>query len=210
MPSVEIPHACRDCHSEVYDRYEASVHGAGLLAGNPDVPSCTDCHGVHRTESVSDSPFHLFSPQICAECHDDDELMTRYGISTEVFETYVADFHGTTVVLFQKLAPDQETNMPVCIDCHGVHDIARADDPESAVFRENLLPTCQRCHPDATSNFPAAWMSHYQPSLRHSVAVFLVNLFYRIFIPTVVGTMLVFVILDMTKRFRVRRQRRAT
>ena len=39
------------------------------------------------------------SPELCASCHADEELMAPYDISTDVFETYVDDFHGTTVIL---------------------------------------------------------------------------------------------------------------
>ncbi len=80
-------------------------------------------------------------------------------------KSYVTDFHGTTVVLFEEIAPDQETNKPVCIDCHGVHDMKSVDDPESTVIKENLLDTCQKCHPDATTNFPEflAQPLHPQP-----------------------------------------------
>ncbi len=53
--------------------------------------------------------------------------MDKYGISTQVLNTYVADFHGTTVTLFEKQSPDAQTNKPVCYDCHGVHDIAATD-----------------------------------------------------------------------------------
>ena len=55
--------------------------------------------------------------------------MSKYGISTQVVNTYVADFHGTTVTLFEKISPDQITNKPVCFDCHGVHNIKKVDDP---------------------------------------------------------------------------------
>jgi hypothetical protein len=183
------------------------VHGAALIGeGNPDVPSCTDCHEVHSVQGPSSSAFHLFSPQICAECHADAELMAKYGISTEVFDTYVSDFHGETVALFEKQAPDQETNKPVCIDCHGVHDMRKADDPESTVIKENLLVTCQKCHPDATANFPTSWVGHYQPSVETSPLVFFVRLFYSIFIPAVLGLMIVLVATDAGRRIVNRRK----
>ncbi|UCH59729.1 MAG: ammonia-forming cytochrome c nitrite reductase subunit c552 [Anaerolineales bacterium] len=200
-PRSHIPQTCQLCHSEIYKRYEESVHGSALLGeGNPDVPSCIDCHGVHDVEGPSDSQFHLFSPQICAKCHANDELMAKYGISTDVFETYVADFHGTTVVLFEKTTPDQETNKPVCIDCHGVHDMREVDDPESTVIKENLLQTCQKCHPDATLHFPEAWIAHYQPAPDNHPVVYYVNLFYSIFIPTLLGGMGLFVVTDAGRR----------
>ena len=149
VPRSRIAITCERCHSEVVARYRESVHGEALIGeGNPDVPTCTDCHGVHNSVGPSsDSSFHLFSPEICAKCHADTALMERYDVSTEVFESYITDFHGTTVVLFEKIAPDQETNKPVCIDCHGVHDMKSVDDPESTVIKENLLGTCQKCHP---------------------------------------------------------------
>ncbi len=94
----------------------------------------------------------------------------------------------------------------MCIDCHGVHAIKKTDDPEGTVFRANLLQTCQRCHPDATDNFSAAWLSHYSPEPGKAAVVWLVGWFYRILIPLVVGLMLVYVIVA---RVRDRRSRKA-
>jgi len=123
--------------------------------------------------------------------------MHKYGISTDVLNTYVADFHGTTVVLFDKTYPDQPTNKPVCTDCHGVHDIADVNDPTNGLaIRENLLVRCQKCHPDATSNFPDSWMSHYIPSTDKYPIVYYVNLFYKFFIPAVLGPMALLVLMD--------------
>lgn len=206
-PRTRIPRTCERCHSQIFAQYADSVHGEALLGeGNPDVPTCTDCHGVHTIMGPSEGSFRLFSPQVCAECHADEELMARYGVSTDVFDTYVSDFHGTTVVLFEQTAPDQETNKPVCIDCHGVHNMKRVDDPESAVIKENLLDTCQRCHPDATTNFPSAWLSHYRPSPENAPVVYFANLFYFIIIPALIGGMAIFVVIDYSKRVRLRRE----
>jgi hypothetical protein len=208
-PRSKIPKTCEKCHSQIYDLYKDSVHGEALIGeGNPDVPTCIDCHGVHDVEGPSNSPFRLFSPTICAKCHADPELMGKYGISTEVFDTYISDFHGTTVLLFEKIAPDQETNKPVCIDCHGVHDIRAPNDPESRVIKENLLSTCQRCHPDATTNFPSSWLSHYQPSPEEAPLVFGVNVFYAVIIPTIIGGMILYVGLDAGRRILNKRKRR--
>jgi hypothetical protein len=124
--------------------------------------------------------------------------MDKYGISTNVLNTYVADFHGTTVNMFEKQSPDAPTNKPVCYDCHGVHDISKVNDPHSGLeMQENLLVRCQECHPDATSNFPGAWMSHYIPSAEKYALVYYVNLFYKFFIPIVLGGMLGLVGLDV-------------
>ena len=128
--------------------------------------------------------------------------MEPYGLSTNVLDSYVADFHGSTVILFEELAPDQETNKPVCIDCHGVHAIKATDDPEGTVFQANLLQTCQRCHPDATENFSAAWLSHYSPEPGKATLVWLATWAYRILIPVVIGAMVLYVIALSVRRRR--------
>lgn len=122
--------------------------------------------------------------------------MSRYGVNTNVFDTFVADFHGTTVRIFERIAPDQETNKPTCIDCHSVHNIRSPDDVDSTVFKQNLIGTCQRCHPDATPNFPDSWLRHYDPDIENNTIVFLVDQFYRFFIPGTLGAMAIFVVTD--------------
>ena len=195
-----------NCHSTVYAKYKDSIHGVALLQNNPDVPGCTDCHGVHNIPDPTTASFRLESPtQMCGSCHTDKERMDKYGISTQVLNTYVSDFHGTTVQMFAKQSPDQQTNKPVCFDCHGVHDISAVNDPQKGLeLKENLLTTCQKCHPDATANFPTSWMSHYIPSPTRSPLVWAVDLFYKIFIPTVLGGMAVLVFLDAGRRVRNR------
>ncbi len=200
-PRTLIPQTCERCHSTIYEDYAHSVHGSALLnEGNPDVPECVDCHGSHFIEGPSTGDFHLFSPQLCEKCHADKELMSKYGLSTDIRETYVSDFHGRSVTLFEPEYPGQESNKPVCIDCHGVHNIRSKDDPDSSVMQGNLLATCQKCHPDADSSFPTAWMGHYPPSREYYPLVYYVQLFYKIFIPTVLGGMLLFVGIDFIRR----------
>ncbi|MBM3128658.1 MAG: cytochrome C [Chloroflexi bacterium] len=200
-PRSKIPQTCRQCHSTIFDQYKSSVHGAALLdQSNPDVPTCVECHGVHQIADPTTNAFRLKSPELCATCHTDRAKMKKYNLSTNVLNTYVADFHGSTVELFEKQSPDAPTNKAVCYDCHGVHDIRSAKDPKSSVVKENLLKTCQQCHPDATTDFPSSWMSHYDASPTKYPAVYYINLFYTILIPVVIGGMLAFVLLDAARR----------
>jgi hypothetical protein len=193
-----IVKACEQCHVGIYDQYEESVHGDALLEDyNLDVPSCIDCHDHHKNAGPTKEGFHLNSPQVCAQCHTDESLMNKYGINTNVFDTFVADFHGTTVTIFEKTAPDQETNKAVCIDCHGAHDIKSPDDAGSTVIKQNILTTCQRCHPGATPNFSDSWLSHYPPDAEHHLPVYIVNVFYQFFIPGVLGFMAIFIGTDI-------------
>jgi len=198
---ASIPRICRRCHSEIYTAYAQSVHGKALIEeGNTDVPTCENCHDYHSNAGPSKEGYHLFSPQLCAQCHADAELMAQYDIKTDVFDTYVADFHGTTVTIFEQIAPGQQTNKPVCIDCHGVHSILSPTDENSPVLKQNLLRTCQRCHPDAPPDFSAAWLSHYQPDWQTAPLVTAVNWFYRLIIPATVGGMALFVASDVWRQ----------
>jgi len=203
-----IPKTCARCHSAIYDTYKESVHGAALTEeGNQYVPTCIDCHGVHNIQDPTTTRFRNDTPLLCAKCHTNEVIMKQYGISTNVVDTYVADFHGTTVTLFEKTDPNLPTNKPVCTDCHGIHDIKSVDDPQAGIhLKENLLVKCQRCHPDATINFPDSWMSHYDASPEQFPLVYYVNLFYKFLIPGVLGGMLFYVLTDIYRRFIARKK----
>lgn len=208
-PRTRIVTTCARCHSGIAQEYRESAHGEALAKdSNPDVPTCIDCHGVHNIADPRTADFLLKSPELCASCHADAEKMAPYKLNTDVLNTYVADFHGTTVTLFEQQSPGQLPNTPLCIDCHGIHKIKSVTDAESTVIKENLLATCQKCHPDATANFSDAWLSHYEPSPEHNPLVYYVDLFYRLLIPGVIGGMALFVVSDTGRRLveRVRKE----
>ncbi len=103
-------------------------------------------------------------------------------------DTYLSDFHGMSATLQRGATRSTgERLAAVCTDCHGVHDIKKADDPNSPVMAANLQKTCQKCHPGANKSFPKAWLSHYEPTRDEAPLVWAVQLFYRILIPFMVG-----------------------
>ncbi len=192
-PRARISQTCAGCHAEVHKVYLGSVHGKGLTAGNQDVPVCTDCHRAHDIADPRDGSLALRTPEVCGRCHTDEKMMKRYGLSTRVVDTYLTDFHGMSASLTKGHARAGKGKDPnrlfaaVCTDCHGVHEIAKAKDPGSPVVRANLVKTCRKCHPDATDAFPASWLSHYEPSPQKAPIVWLVQMFYRLMIPFMVG-----------------------
>lgn len=199
-PRSRISETCQQCHSVIFEEYAESVHGAALLAeDNPDVPTCIECHGVHKVGDPTTALFRNRSPELCAACHADVDMMNKYDISVDVFETYVDDFHGTTVAIFQTDDPNTPTDKAVCFDCHGVHNIKRVDDPNSGI-KENLLVTCQQCHPDATANFSDSWTGHHRPSLRDNPLMLLVAVFYGMVIPGTVVFLLFLVGTDIYRQ----------
>ena len=200
-PRSRIPHTCGRCHSAIYNAYEKSVHGAALLEkGNPDVPTCIDCHGVHNIQNPLTVAFRLRSPEMCGRCHRNKALMSKYGISTDVFRTYVADFHGTTVDLFKKTSPSSRPDEAVCFDCHGIHDISRPDSREGGIaIKDNLLKVCRKCHPEATSNFPGAWLGHYEPSPKRAALVYYTSIFFKVLTISVLLALIAHIGLDFSR-----------
>jgi predicted CXXCH cytochrome family protein len=187
QPRTRISGMCRSCHAKEAAIYAGSVHGRAADA-NPDVPVCTDCHRAHDTTDPHDGALAMRTPELCGRCHGDEKLMKRYNLSTAVVSTYLSDFHGMSAT-FQKgqRKADGKRLAAVCTDCHGVHDIQKTDDPQSTVMSANLQKTCARCHEGASATFPKAWLSHYEPSLDKAPLVWLVQLFYRLMIPFMVG-----------------------
>ncbi|HET7746644.1 MAG TPA: cytochrome c3 family protein, partial [Vicinamibacteria bacterium] len=131
VPRTRISETCAGCHPEVADTYATSAHGKGLSAGNEDVPVCTDCHRAHDITSPRKEAWLLRTPEMCGSCHADGKKMAKYGLSTAVLRTYLADFHGMAASL-RKVSPENSGRITaLCVDCHGVHDIAKVDDPAS-------------------------------------------------------------------------------
>lgn len=197
-PRSRISQTCSRCHGAIAAEYVKSVHGKALLEqGNNDVPICTDCHHAHNNPNPLSASWHLQIPQLCAHCHANKQLMAKYGISTAVHTTYVSDFHGMTasLELGEKAQPRQFT--ATCTDCHGVHDIRQVDSAGMQQIKTHLVTVCRRCHPDASANFPSAWVGHYEPSLQHAPLVYAVKIFYAIFIPFVVGGLALQILLHL-------------
>jgi nitrate/TMAO reductase-like tetraheme cytochrome c subunit len=200
-PRTRISETCAGCHFEIYDVYVKSVHGKALEdTGNGDVPVCTDCHRSHDIRDPKGESWLVRTPEMCGKCHGDETLMKRYELSTAVTKTYLADFHGTTASMSRarsSLSSGAPRVTALCIDCHGVHDIAKTDDPESRVLKANLVKTCRQCHAGATDNFPAAWLSHYEPSWQKAPLVYGVKVFYQIFIPFIIGGLCLQILLHL-------------
>ena len=176
---------CAQCHEDIYTVYKESVHGAALLSEhNQDVPVCSDCHRAHDISDPRTAQFHLTIPEICGNCHSNSAIVGKYGLSTQVVDSYVQDFHGVTLSFYKK--EGELRPIATCTDCHGIHDIAKINGPGSPAVKANLVKRCQKCHPDATANFPDSWVSHYEASFAKAPGVFLVNLGYKIFIPFMV------------------------
>ena len=175
---------CQKCHPNQVSALQSSVHASLQGMGI----ACQNCHGSHNIEPAQAASSRGTTLALCRSCHEDQSLMQKYGLSSSVVTTYLKDFHGRTSLLQAEDSSKAFINEAVCIDCHGTHKILQVDSANSQVVRANLTATCQKCHTDATPNFPASWMAHYAPSPTKTPLVFLARTFYWIMIPfTVLG-----------------------
>ena len=180
---------CGRCHQEIFKTYTESVHGTALVQEhNTDVPICADCHTAHSIQGAHTQDYRDKVPEICGQCHGNATLMKKYGLSPGVVNSYLQDFHGVTLKLYRGQRNGDETTasrkaIATCVDCHGIHDITKTTGPTTNLVKSRLMKRCQKCHPGATDDFPDAWLSHYEPSLRNAPLVYLINLTYKVFIP---------------------------
>jgi hypothetical protein len=194
-----------------YGDWEASAHGQSYLQGDPNAPGCADCHADPGLEETHTAEFRLNIPARCGRCHSDSSMMKEYGTSADVYTTYLADYHGTTIEYYRANSPTAWRYEAVCSDCHGSHAVYAVDDKRSSVSPQNLLLACQKCHQDATSNFASAF-GHYRPirqavSTAESPILFWVKLFYQALIPVVLGGMFIYIGIDIA--YRIKRKNHA-
>jgi cytochrome b subunit of formate dehydrogenase len=138
-----MPQQCATCHEESVHGYQLGVHAAARKTGDQQAPTCLACHGSsHQILAASDPKSrvnHINIPGTCATCHGQKFVMGRTGHSTQPFYSYEESVHGRAVA-------SGSTKAAVCTDCHGVHEIRRANDEKSSIFKFNVPLTCGKCH----------------------------------------------------------------
>jgi cytochrome b subunit of formate dehydrogenase len=161
-----MPHAkkirlvnCTSCHSdEKFVQYSQSVHGKPR-AGKALAAACSDCHSTHAIIKLSAGQAtdrQTFVLETCQKCH------------ARVEEKYMASSHGQALKANVKGAP-------ICIDCHGEHEVLAVSDSASRTSKKRQAATCLKCHADdpnvrAKVGPSAGFIKSYESSV-HSRAV---------------------------------------
>ena len=135
-----VPSTCATCHKGIYNEFVNSIHSPTVNKSNKKLPNCEDCHSAHRVADIEKDKFITEVTHQCGSCHED------------LSETYLETMHGKTYTLGYLEAAK-------CSDCHGSHDIKSNDHPESKVGYQNVVETCQKCHPDANRRF-TGYLTH--------------------------------------------------
>jgi hypothetical protein len=177
-PQVEGVNTCLDCHSQlggkdkdITDQWQRSIHA------ERDV-TCADCHGGDPSATTVDeamspdagyigAPAKSDVPALCASCHADVSLMRQYDLPTDQYAQYKESVHGIRLA-------EGDTNVATCFDCHGGHQILKANDPASSVYPVNVPTMCASCHADqalmAPYDIPTNQFALYQQSV-HGIAL---------------------------------------
>jgi hypothetical protein len=137
---ANVPDTCGRCHHGIQEQFEQSVHHEMLGKTDKELPVCNDCHSAHTIKRADADGFKLEIMEKCGRCHG------------EIARTYFDTYHG-------KVSQLGYTKTAKCYDCHGAHDIHKIADPRSHLSRENVVATCQKCHPGASRRF-AGYLSH--------------------------------------------------
>ena len=153
MPS----HRCHlDADSPEAIAFKTDIHYASGL-------TCADCHGGDPTTDDQDAAMNKAKgylgvpkkqdiPRVCGRCHGPGEgaLKSRYHLD-DVLSKFHMSVHGRAL--------ESNPAGPQCVSCHGVHNIARVEEPRSPVHASKVVDTCAHCHSNAS------YMRDFNPTL---------------------------------------------
>ncbi len=183
---MNIPKTCAKCHNDISIKYFRGIHGKALKAGILDAPNCTDCHGEHEILRIDDpnSPVNAsnLSEFVCGKCHNNSQLMEKYGMVEGRFTSYQDSYHGLAIRGGSLKAAN-------CVSCHGAHEVLPASNPASSINTNNIVATCQKCHPKANLAFATSY-THQTASVEFNPIDSWIRTIYIIAIVLIIGAML--------------------
>ena len=173
---AQTPSTCLDCHAALdpplqvtQAQFSQDIHAQKGL-------TCSSCHGGDPAKADMDAMSKAAGfrgkiqrnqiPELCGHCHSDGAFMRKYNPSlrTDQLTQYKTSVHGKRLM-------QGDTEVAVCIDCHGVHDLRPASDPRSKINPLNVAQTCSRCHSDAKYmkryGIPTDQYANYNRSVHH-------------------------------------------
>ena len=179
--------------------YAKSVHGKRCSTATTTcrcAPTATASHDIADPRTTA---WLVKTPELCGKCHTNETLMAKYGLSPNVVSTYLADFHGMSASLTNTSGTaarkERLTAALHRLPRRARHHARRR--PDSPCSRRTSSKTCRKCHQGAPESFPAAWLSHYEPAWQKAPIVYAVKVFYRIFIPFMIGGLVLQILLHL-------------
>lgn len=162
---ANVQETCGACHRGIYETFMESDHAFDPEDTTKDYPTCVRCHSAHVISDVNQDKFMNEVTTQCGSCHE------------ETAETYMETYHGKAYQLgYYESAR--------CSDCHGAHNILKAENPESMISEENLVNTCAACHVGANKRFSnyLSHATHKDDPRMHFTYIFMTALLLGVFI----------------------------
>ncbi|PKL83713.1 MAG: hypothetical protein CVV24_03445 [Ignavibacteriae bacterium HGW-Ignavibacteriae-3] len=202
ISSFNVPETCGQCHRQIADEYEKSVHWIRAKKGVRESPVCNDCHNEHSIHAVNTLDKKIEAKKLqqrtCMICHQDPKIAERFGGTGSQAKQYEDSYHGLAVMRGDKDAA-------MCVDCHSIHKILPENNPESTVSQANITATCKKCHPEATDTFAKSY-SHMTLDQTASKIESIVTFIYQWLIILVIGGMILHNLLIFV--FEIKKKRR--
>ncbi|MBF0280192.1 MAG: DUF4405 domain-containing protein [SAR324 cluster bacterium] len=202
ISSFRVPETCGECHQEIAEDYQQSIHWVYAKKGVKESPVCNDCHSEHSIHAINTvdkrAEIQKIQEETCIRCHEDPIVSRRYRSSEGQAQQYQDSYHGLAV-----MRGDKEAAM--CIDCHEAHRILPKKHPQSSVNPDKVTETCKHCHEDATVVFSQSY-SHQTESEAARKIEYWVERIYIGLILVVIGGMLLHNLLIFGFEIKKRRQ----
>jgi cytochrome b subunit of formate dehydrogenase len=185
ISSFNVPETCGQCHKQIAEDFEKSIHWILAKKGVRESPVCNDCHNEHSIHAVNTVDKKLeakiLQQRTCMICHEDPKIAERFGGSGSQAKQYEDSYHGLAMLRGDK-------DVAMCVDCHNVHKILPKNNPESSVNPANITATCKKCHEKATDTFAKSY-SHKTLDNTASKIEDVVTYVYQWLIISVIGAM---------------------
>ncbi|MCB0746408.1 MAG: cytochrome c3 family protein, partial [Ignavibacteriae bacterium] len=122
LSEKELHIVCAQCHNQIVDIYEKSLHGVALAKGKNLAPNCISCHNQHNilsSKNPKSKTYKMNVPQLCGNCHKDGTKVSEIKDINQrhVLENYSESIHGDGLFKRGLIVT------AVCNDCHTSHNI---------------------------------------------------------------------------------------
>ena len=143
---------CSVCHAQEVADHSSGIHGRLAAQGDPDAPTCLDCHDDHATRARTDpvSPTFVRNvPTLCARCHREGEVAAvRIAADhPDIVRSYEESIHGKGLLESGLLVT------ATCNHCHTAHRQLPAAEPGSSIHPDSVASTCGNCHDGVETAF---------------------------------------------------------
>lgn len=141
---VNSTNFCGACHKKEKEEHLKSQHFVEINKNNPNAPTCIFCHQRPVTPGTTRDivKLKLNQEDLCLSCHihQTDNQFAKTLID------YDKSVHGSSLRKGNKFAA-------ICIDCHGTHNLQKANSPNSNIHPTKVSNVCGKCHVAITQEY---------------------------------------------------------